>query len=49
MEYEVEGARPRGTPKKTWTEIVEKHCQVRKLNREDAMDRNRWMKQIRDE
>jgi len=49
MEYEVEGARPRGGPKKTWTEIVEKDCQVRKLNREDAMYRSRWMKQIRDD
>jgi len=26
MEYEVEGARPRGRPKKTWREIVEKVC-----------------------
>jgi len=49
MEYEVEGARPRGRPKKTWTEIAERHCQVRKLNREDAMDHIRWMKQIRDD
>jgi len=24
MEYEVEGAIPRGRPKKTWTEIVQK-------------------------
>jgi len=23
--YEVEGARPRDRPKKTWTEIVQKH------------------------
>ena len=49
MVYEVEGARPRGRPKKTWREIVEKHCQARKLNRENAMDRIRWMKQIRDD
>jgi len=42
MEYEVEGPRPRGRPKKTLTEIVEKDCQARKLNREDAMDYNRW-------
>jgi len=41
MEYEVEGTRPRGRPKKTWREIVEKDCQARKLNREDAMDHNR--------
>jgi len=24
MEYEVEGARPKGRQKKTWTEIVQK-------------------------
>jgi len=48
MEYKVEGARPRGRPKKTRREIVEKDCQARGLNREDAMDRIRWMKQIRD-
>jgi len=30
MEYEVEGARLRGKPKKTWTGIVEKDCQARK-------------------
>jgi len=45
MEYEVEGARPRGRPKKTWREIMEKDCKARGLNREDAMDRSRWRKQ----
>jgi len=40
--YEVEGARPRGRPKKTWREIVEKDCKAHKLNREDAMDHNGW-------
>jgi len=49
MEYEVEGARPRGRPKKTWRKIVEKDCWARKLNREDAMDYSRWRKQIRDD
>jgi len=48
MEYEMEGARPRGRPKKTWREIVEKDCKACKLNREDAIDCNRWRKQIRD-
>ena len=38
MEYEVEGTRPGGRPKNTWREIVEKDCQARKLNREDAVD-----------
>jgi len=49
MEYEVEGARPRGRQKKTWREIVEKDCQARGLNREDVVDCNRWRKQIRDD
>ena len=44
MEYEVEGDKPRGRPKKTWTECG-KNCQAHKLNR----DSNRWRKQIRDD
>ena len=39
MEYEVEGSRPRGRPKRTWKEVVQKDCQARNLNKEDAMDR----------
>jgi len=38
MEYEVEGARPRGRPKKTWREIKQKDCQACILNRGDTMD-----------
>jgi len=34
---------------RTWTEVVQKVCQVRKLNREDAMDYSSWMKQIKDD
>jgi len=44
MEYEVEGSKPRGRPKFTWREVVQKDCQARNLNREDAMDRGRWKK-----
>jgi len=47
MEYELEGSRPRGRPQKTWTEVVQKDCQARNLNREDAMDRGRWKKLIK--
>jgi len=43
MQYEVEGARP------TWRETVGKDCQARGLNREDAINRNRWRKQIRED
>jgi len=49
MEYEVEVARPRGRPKKTWRQIVEKDCQACKFNRKDAMVHNRWGKHIRDD
>jgi len=47
MECEVEGSRPRGRPNRTWIDIVQKDCQVLKLNREDAIDRNGWRKQIK--
>jgi len=46
MEYEVEGARPRGRPKKTWREINEKDCHSCKKKRENAVDHIRRMKQI---
>jgi len=48
MEYEVQGSRPRGRPKRTWREVVEKDCQARKLNNEDATDRRRRKKLIKD-
>ena len=46
MEYEVEGSRPRGRPKMTWKE-VQKDCQARNLNKEDAVDCGRWKKLIK--
>jgi len=36
MEYEVEGPRPKGRPKRTWREVVKEDCQARKLNTEDG-------------
>jgi len=47
MEYKEEGPGIRGRPKRTWREVVEKDCQARKLNKEDAMDCSRWRKLIR--
>ena len=41
----MEGARPRGRPKKTWRKTVLKDSQTRGLNGEDATDRIRWKKQ----
>jgi len=48
MEYEVEGPRPRGRPKSAWREVVSEECQARKLNPEDAVDRSKWRKLIKD-
>jgi len=47
MEYEVEGSRPRGRPKRTWRKVLQKDCPAHELNREDAMDRSRWRKLIK--
>jgi len=48
MEYEVDGPRPKGRPMKTWREVVREDCQAHKLNTEDAMDRSKWRKFIKD-
>ena len=47
VEYEVVGSRPRGRPKRTWLEVVQRDCQVRGLCRDDATIRGRWRKLIR--
>jgi len=44
MEYEVEGPRP----KRTWREVIREDCQARKLNKEDAVDRSKLRKVIKD-
>jgi len=44
MEYEVEGPRPRGKPKRTWRNVVLEECQARKMNKEDS----KWRKMIKD-
>jgi len=48
MEYEVEGLRPRGRPKRTLREGIIEDCQARKLNTEDNMDHSKWRKLIKD-
>jgi len=48
MEYEVEGPRPRGNPKRTWRDVVKEDCLTRKLKAEDATDRSKWRKLIKD-
>ena len=48
MDFEVKGVRPRGRPKKTWTEDIEKDCQTRQICEEDAMDCWKRRKLIKD-
>ena len=45
MEYEVEGPRPNRT-RDRWKRTVK--CHVHKLNKEDAIDRSRWRRLIKD-
>jgi len=48
MEYEVEGSRPRGRPKSTRKEVVREDFHARKLNKEDAVDRCKWRRVIKE-
>jgi len=48
MEYEVQGPRPKVRPKRTWRKVVREDCQACKMNKEDAMDRCKWRKMIKD-
>jgi len=47
MEYEVEGPRPRGNQRGPGDRLSE-DCQAHKLNTEDAVDRSKWRKLIKD-
>jgi len=44
MDYELEGVRPRGRPKKPRSEVIEKIAGPE----EDAMDCRKWRKLIKD-
>jgi len=44
MDFEVEGVRPRGRPKKTWNEVREKDCLTRQICNKDAIDCRKWRK-----
>jgi len=48
MEYEVEGPIPRGRPKRTRREVVREDCEARTMNKDDAIDRCKWRKMIKD-
>jgi len=41
VDFEMEGVRPRGRPKKTCSEVTEKDCQTRQICKEDDMNRRK--------
>ena len=44
MSLEVEGARGRGRPRMTWSQVVERDMRECGLRRDDALDRVKWRK-----
>jgi len=48
MDYELKGVRPRGRPKKAWSEVIAKDCPPKKICKEDDMDRRKWRKLVKD-
>jgi len=48
MNVEVEPVRPTAKPKKTWSEIIETDCETQQICKEDAMDRRKWRRLVKD-
>ena len=48
MEFEVGDVTPRGRPKKTWSEVIEKDCQTPQICMEDAVDSTKCRELIKD-
>jgi len=48
MDYEVESVRPRGWPKKAWSEVIEKDVHAQQLCKKDAMDHRKRRKLLKD-
>jgi len=48
MDFKVEWVRPKGRPKKTWSEVTEKGCHTRQIYKEDAVDHRKWRKLHKD-
>jgi len=47
MEYEVEGSRLRGRPKRTWRAVVHRDCQAHNMKSKDAVDHSKRKKMIK--
>ena len=42
MDFEVDGRRPPGRPRKTWKKTLEEDMRLAGVREEDALDRGRW-------
>ncbi|XGW19497.1 hypothetical protein V3C99_003389 [Haemonchus contortus] len=47
MEFEAQGKRPRGAPKKRWRDVIKKDLAETKVTAEDAVDRMKWRRLTR--
>jgi len=47
INLEVEGARQRGNPRKTWKELVDKYVDDLLIKLSDALHRCKWQRMIR--
>lgn len=48
LDFKVKGRRKRGRPKRTWRKHVEEESRRVGLKKDDALDRDRWRKGVRD-
>ncbi len=46
LNFEVEGRRPPGRPKKTWRKVVEEDMTMLNITEEMSMDRQQWRRLI---
>ncbi len=46
LNFEVEGRRPPGRPKKTWRKVVEEDMRMLNITEEMAVDRQQWKRLI---
>ena len=46
-EIEVPGRRGRGRPKRRWMDVVNEDLREKRLTEDDALDRTRWRKAVR--
>ncbi|XGW34880.1 hypothetical protein V3C99_018711 [Haemonchus contortus] len=47
MEFEAQGKRPRGAPKKSWRDVIKNDLAEDKVTAEDAVNRMKWRRLIR--